>query len=732
MKIFSKRFKTSINWTLFTYAIIIFVIVVIQYTLFSGYSSHITESQNHDKQIINSRGQILTEVIENDIPISMQIEHLYATAIALRYEMEIQFIDPEVIRPDFKKHRDTLQTIKKHLSSIKEDHIINLTEFIDAIVILENIALDASYKGDNGDFSQIYRGTEFATTTIINLVNQARKEINEHNQSIAISFTEEVKEHDKIIASRIEEDKKYSHFYSVLMTFTFIVPFAAMLFLFSQLYSRLRLIEEYATDIAHEKYALPPFVSSDPTGRLALMLCIVGRKMRASLRASREHAIKTESALDVAEKLASYDPLTGLVNRRYFNDFLKTALISDNKDNYLLFLDLDNFKDINDVLGHDIGDELLVKISNKLQNTVRPNDVVCRMGGDEFAIFLNASRNNIEQVITRTLESINSPFKINNKTIRASMSIGAVNIKPDIDTETLMKRADMAMYHAKRSGRNTFKFFTSELEDMVINRQDTMHELREALANMEFELFYQPKISLDTKRMNGYEALIRWRHPLRGLVPPDEFIPIAEDSEIIHPLGIWVLEEACNQSIRLQQEGIDLPVSINVSPKQFYAPNFVRMVESIINITGMPSHLLELEVTETILMDKLDLAIEMLTVLREMGIRISIDDFGTGYSSMKYLRDLPVDVMKIDKSFVDNICTAKKDREITSTMVDLGKKLGLEVIAEGVETADQMNLLKQTGCDTGQGYLFSKPLPFDELKKYIKNTDPLMMPCKIA
>ncbi|MDH5394434.1 MAG: bifunctional diguanylate cyclase/phosphodiesterase [Gammaproteobacteria bacterium] len=701
-----------------------------QYVLFTGYSAYVVNSQSHDKQVINKRAEDVSEILENDMPMSLLLEHLYVQAVSFRYEMKIQYIDPAINKPDFAKTNRVLLSIIARLSELEEKHIDDFNGFIESISILAGVAMDASYVDSDSDFSQLYQDSEYITNKIVKTINGTRKAIELHNERLAKAFVSEISAHNKEALIRLENDKKYLQLFSGLSIFVFILPFTVMLFLFLQVYRRLRMIETYATDIAHEKYALPPFVSSDPTGRLALMLCLVGRKMRASLSQSREHVIITENALDKAEKLASYDPLTGLANRRYFNTFLNDMMQSPAADSYLLFLDLDNFKDVNDILGHDIGDELLVRISNKLENAVRPDDIVCRMGGDEFSIFLNDTRGNIEPVINRILYNVSEPFEIDGEVIQASVSIGVVKVEPGIDTETLMKHADMAMYNAKHSGRNTFSFFTDDLETMITQRQGLLHELREALVNSEFELFYQPKVSLQTNRMKGYEALIRWRHPTKGLISPDNFIPVVEESEIIHALGMWVLEEACKKSLELQASGIVIPVSVNVSPKQFYAPNFLRMVETVIRMTGMPPHLLELEVTETILMDKLDLAIEMLTQLRKQGIRISIDDFGTGYSSMKYLRDLPVDVMKIDKSFVDNISCQKKDREITSTMSDLGKRLGLEVVAEGVETVEQLSILKQMGCDTGQGYLFSKPMPYDDLRKYIENTDPLMMSCK--
>lgn len=711
------------NWTLFAYALTILIVTLIQIYLLKNYSTHIDESRLYDKNIITQRDAEILDIIEGKVPVTEQLEHLLTTAISLQYEMKVQYIEPSEIKTDFILFYISLLSIKDNLMSLKKDHIENIEPLLDDIFILADISREAASDSSNNDFYQLYQDTNLVTETIIKRINESKEAIENKNKNVTKNIANSINVYQTELEKREQQDSEYYYFHSIIMSIIFIIPILTMVFLFSQFYGRLRIIEKYAIDIAHEKYALPPFVANDPTGRLSLFLCLVGRKIRESLKLSREHATKTEDALSEAEKLASYDPLTGLVNRRYFNKFLKKASSSYDNDNYLLFIDLDNFKDVNDILGHDIGDKLLIKISEKLLHAVRPDDVVCRMGGDEFAMFIKASEDSIEKVIQRILTSISSPFRINDETIRASMSIGVVNVQPNIATETLMKHADMAMYHAKHSGRNTFKFFTNQLEEIVVSRQGTLHQLREALVNMEFELFYQPKISLTTNRINGYEALIRWRHPIKGLIPPNDFIPIAEDSEIIHPLGMWVLEQACKDSLILQKLGIDIPVSINVAPKQFYAKNFIQMLETIMQTTDMPPQMLELEITETMLMEHLDTAVEILNLIRSKGIRISIDDFGTGYSSMKYLRNLPVDVMKIDKIFVDNICYDNKDKEITNAMVGLGTKLGLEVIAEGIESVEQMHILKKIGCDTGQGYLFSKPVPFNELKKFIKSDD---------
>ena len=718
------------TWTLFVYGFTILIVTLLQLYLLNSYSTHINNSRSYDKQIISERDADILDIIEGKAPVSEQLEHLLTIAISLQYEIKIQHIDPTENKPDFSEFHKSLLSIKDRMIKLKKEHVSNIQHFIDDISTLAKISRNAADDRTKNDFNQLYQDTKIITEKIINRINASKETIEHNNKILAKKITREINLYQSDLSNREKQDLTYFYFHSILMSIIFIIPILTIVFLFAQFYGRLRVIEKYAADIANEKYSLPPFVSKDPTGRLSLFLCLVGRKIRSSLKLSREHATKTENALSEAEKLASYDPLTGLVNRRYFHNFLKNNSSSNN--NYLLFIDLDNFKDVNDVLGHDIGDKLLIKISYKLLKAVRPNDVVCRMGGDEFAMFISASDNSIDKVVTRIMDSINTPFRINNETIRASMSVGVVKIDPGIKTETLMKHADMAMYHAKHNGRNNFKFFTHELEDMVVSRQGILHELRVALANMEFELFYQPKISLVTNSINGYEALIRWRHPVKGLLTPDYFIATAEDSEIIHPLGMWVLEQACKQSLILQNSGINIPVSVNVSPKQFYAKNFLKMLNTILDMTGMPPEMLELEITETVLMEHLDTAVEILTIIRNKGIRISIDDFGTGYSSMKYLRDLPVDVMKIDKIFVDNICHDNKDSEITSAMAGLGMQLGLEVVAEGIENIEQLHILKNIGCNTGQGYLFSKPVPFDELKSYILNEDSLRIHFKSA
>ncbi|MDH5518716.1 MAG: EAL domain-containing protein [Gammaproteobacteria bacterium] len=715
------RKKTSLKTVIIVYAVITLIALLSQYSLYTSHSENIINEQDRDARLIDKKSKDLSNVLNNTIPLITLLEELKSVTTLMRIEMQTLKIQKNETSNAFRQHSEELKNIQQQLYSINTSHITEFSKLNTTALVLSQISEKTSGNRTNMDVKILHNDFDRIASELIRTISAVKQSINSSITSSSASIKDDFYLQKNHIEKRKQQESRHKLLYLIQTTTITLLPLIVIYYLISHLYRRIAMIRKYADNIAREKYSLPPFTSTDPTGRLALTLCLIGRKIRSSLQQSRQQTARTRNVQRDTKQIDSFDTLTGLVNRRYFKKILHTAIQSDNNSNYLLFLDLDNFKDINDVMGHDLGDQLLKNISHRIQDALRPDDVVCRMGGDEFSILLYACHNNIKQVLERLLSNINLPFIINNETIRATISIGVVKIKSDLNVETLMKHADLAMYNAKHSGKNTYRFFTDKLEETVVRKQEMLHELRVSLANQEFELFYQPKISLSTNCINGYEALIRWRHPEKGLIPPDDFIPVVEDSEIIHPLGMWILEEACTQSMTLQNHGIMIPVSVNVSPKQFFAKNFLLMIETILTQTKMPPELLELEITESILMDNLDTAITHLNILRSKGIRISIDDFGTGYSSMKYLRDLPVDTMKIDKSFLSNIHNDTKDKEIIKAMAGLGNTLSMEVIAEGIETLQQMNFLKEIGCDTGQGYLFSKPLPFEELKLYIEN-----------
>ena len=414
---------------------------------------------------------------------------------------------------------------------------------------------------------------------------------------------------------------------------------------------------------------------------------------------------------------AQHDLLTSLPNRLLLNDRVTQAIAlarRQNKPTAVIFLDLDRFKYINDSLGHAIGDELLQSVSKRLLANVRASDTVSRQGGDEFVILLSEITHLGDAATSarKILLSLNAPHSIRGQDLRIDGSIG-ISVYPEDgqDAETLIKNADTAMYHAKESGRNNFQFFKAEMNLKAVERQSLESSLRCALEREEFLLHYQPKVNLDTGEITGVEALIRWRQPHRGLVPPSQFVPIAEDCGLILQIGRWVLREACRQARAWQKAGLPLlPIAVNVSAVEFRDEGFVGGVRAILSETGLEARYLELELTEGVLMEHAESTAAVLQELKTMGVHLAVDDFGTGYSSLSYLQQFPIDVLKIDQSFVHRITGDPDDSQIVSAIISMGKSLKHLVVAEGIETQEQSAFLQAQHCAEGQGYHFSRPL----------------------
>jgi len=382
----------------------------------------------------------------------------------------------------------------------------------------------------------------------------------------------------------------------------------------------------------------------------------------------------------------------------------------------VLFLDLDHFKNINDTLGHNVGDALLKAVARKLKSIIRENDVVARIGGDEFIILLNdfSDTGAIEPVISKILDMFHKEWNIQKHFLRLSTSIG-VAIYPDDSKEIneLMKFADIAMYKAKTEGRDQFSFFTATLNAKVHQEVDLANDMHRAFNNHEFELYYQPKIHIQSGKIIGAEALIRWNHYEKGLIPPDHFIHVAENTGFILKLGKWVVDETVEAIKRLQNEGYhDVHVSCNVSTRQFQNINLYSDIENAILSSRINPTLLAIEITESVMLEYLEVTLEVLKKMKNLGIHICIDDFGTGYSSLSYLRHFPIDSLKIDKSFVDDIRhNSDNEHILLNTIIAMGQTLNLNVVAEGVEERYQMEYLRDRGCEFYQGYYFSKPVP---------------------
>ena len=428
------------------------------------------------------------------------------------------------------------------------------------------------------------------------------------------------------------------------------------------------------------------------------------------------------SASKVAEErislLAYHDPLTGLPNRLLLTDRLAHALASAKRRQghvAVLYIDLDRFKNVNDSLGHAVGDKLLWEIAHRLNTCVREEDTVSRLGGDEFVIVLESLQDQEDAVsiANKVHKAFERPILVDNRMLHASASIGiAVYPNDGESAEILLQNADTAMYQAKAQGRNNFQFFAPFMNTHVRERLDLENTLREALERDEFELYYQPIVDLHSGEIVCAEALIRWRHPEQGLIPPDKFIPIAEETGFIVRIGDWVIDQACRVLSEWHAQGVQPPrLSVNVSPRQFRQPGLADRIRHILDTHGVDARQIDLEVTESALMDHPELAARILRELKAMGLGIVIDDFGTGYSSLAYLKTFPIDKLKIDRSFVQDMLTDNSDREITLAVIALSHNLGLKVVAEGVEYPEQLEFLKKHRCDGVQGFFYSQPKP---------------------
>lgn len=426
-------------------------------------------------------------------------------------------------------------------------------------------------------------------------------------------------------------------------------------------------------------------------------------------------------------RLAHHDTLTGLPNRILFMDRLQQAKALANRYQHkvaILFLDLDRFKIINDTLGHPIGDRLLQQVAHRIIGCVREVDTVARIGGDEFTIILVNVDNpeDVKKMGQKILKTLAAPFILETYELFVTASIGVSLYPTDGESlDHLVKKADIAMYYAKGEGRNNVQFYSPRMDENADKRLLLETSLRKALDNREFRVYYQPKVDIVTKKITAMEALIRWEHPMLGLVSPGEFIPLAEETGLIIPIGEWVLRAACMQNREWIRQGLpQMRVAVNLSGYQFQQKNLLETIRGILGETGLSADLLELEITESVIMQNPDFAVAVLNQLRDLGVHISIDDFGTGYSSLAHLKRFSVNTLKIDKSFVRDVEINSADAAITTAIIAMGNSLNLKVIAEGVETEGQLSFLSNNNCDEVQGYLFSTPMPADKVAGFMR------------
>lgn len=428
--------------------------------------------------------------------------------------------------------------------------------------------------------------------------------------------------------------------------------------------------------------------------------------------------------------MASHDALTSLPNRALLQDRIQQTLVQNKRRNQkaaVLFIDLDKFKIINDTLGHDVGDGLLIEAAARLVSCVRSEDTVARQGGDEFIILLSKISNPEDAgiIAQKLLESLTQTFLIKGKSLHIGASIGIAVFPDDGDNmESLLKNSDIAMYHAKESGRGNYQYFSSEMNAQAAEKQSLSSDLRHAAERNELFLAYQPVVDMLSGEIVGMEVLLRWKHPEFGMISPIKFIPLAEESGIILPIGDWVLRTACKQLLDWQQQGYEVPrLAINLSAKQFRQKSLAENIAKIMRETGADPRFIGLEITESMLVQNIDEVVETLLKLSNMGLEISIDDFGTGYSSLSYLKRFPINKLKIDKSFIDDIATHPDDAAIVKAIIAMAHGLSMKVVSEGIETKAQLDFLRAHGCEQYQGYLFSKPLPASEIvEKLVRQT----------
>ena len=460
-----------------------------------------------------------------------------------------------------------------------------------------------------------------------------------------------------------------------------------------------------------ERYSQPQFLEGKPVGRVCCYRDVTER----------------EQAEEKLRYHALHDMLTDLPNRVSFMNHLKQAI--DRRDQHpanqfaVLFLDLDRFKIINDSLGHVIGDQLLVALAQRLRNSIRPGDVVARLGGDEFTVLLNRTGdlNEVSRVADRLLSYISEPFKIDNYEVFTTASIGVI-VADDLPREAddFLRDADTAMYRAKEAGKARFEIFDRDMHAHNLNVLQLETDLRHAIEREEFDVFYQPIVDLQTGRATEFEALIRWRHPLHGLISPDDFIEVAEETGMIIPIGTWIIKRSCRQLSEWQERtAVKLSMSVNLSAKQLLHPQLCSQIRDALHETGLDPRQLKLEVTESTVMENSERSLSVLHELADLGVSLSTDDFGTGYSSLSYLHRFPFSRLKVDRSFINKMDEDAKSAAIVKTILLLGENLGIEVVAEGIETTRQLEVLRTLGCRLGQGYIFSAPMSADEADKFL-------------
>lgn len=517
----------------------------------------------------------------------------------------------------------------------------------------------------------------------------------------------------------------------ILVLITLLVLFMLHIFVNRRFTEPLAQLMRQIKNIEEGDYRLTPTLDTDDE------LKVISENINRLAETIENREAQLKASQKSMEFLSLHDPLTALPNRRFYMARLNHAIENAKRNNVklsVMFLDIDQFKQLNDTRGHDIGDKLLQKVSERLSKTLRSVDTLARIGGDEFNVLIeNVSHlEEIESVGEKLIEVFAEPFAYEpEEFFRVNASIG-IAVFPDdgMDGTTLIRHADMAMYHAKEQGGACYRFFSSEISSLVHQRTSRIHALKAAIVSGdEFGLVYQPKISLHTGKISGIEALVRWKNDEVGSIEVAEFIALAEETNLIIPLGKWIAQKACEDFMTLHRKGFHLgKISINVSNKQLYTGNLTETLEGIIEKTGIDPMFIELEITESFAASYEDQVLQTLYTFRQMGIDLAIDDFGTGYSSMSYLHRLPVSRLKIDKSFIEHIPASQESIAVVNAIMALAKTFNLAVTAEGVETASQLDFLKEAGCDEAQGYYYARPMDIERLQRYYTESENNLKP----
>lgn len=652
----------------------------------------------------------------------IKILNIYLDISRFKYQFELLILDPDLkdteIRQISKQIMQQYEDLKAHFQTPLSQYE---TTLLDNIAIILDIGEELLITASPNSRQQLFRDTEDPineiTLSIKNIESQFKAENNALNKNLLVQM-DQTNSNLKTLKSNTENIETVQ---LLILFLIVLVPGAIQIVFFRILHKRLLMLEGYATDIAQENFSLPPFSAKDKTGHLAIQLALMGRRLRQLLNFSRNEHKRANEALEEVKQLAYYDPLTGLENRRLFNMQLRKAIDSSSshsQQDMLIFIDLDNFKEINDTMGHEIGDELLKELAHRLTLIVRTSDHLARMGGDEFAILVFNQPDNGHKLVQRINQELSEPMIINDLEVQVTVSIGIAAIDPQSTSPSeLMRCADLAMYHAKSQGRNTYQHFSDNMKEKVQVRLNLTRELRTAIKQQQFQLYYQAKLSFeDCATIKGAEALIRWIHPEQGMISPARFIPVAEETGLIMEIGDWVLTQACQEVVHfMAQTKRSINVAVNISARQFYGPSLVQTIARILEDTHLPPEQLEVEITEGVMLSDIKHATDILKQLKALGVRIAMDDFGTGFSSLNYLRQLPIDVLKIDRSFIHHMFDHTKNQAIVKTIIELGKHLNMEVVAEGIETKKEAEFLREQGCHTGQGFLFARPAPIESL-----------------